>query len=66
MGGLQTYRDEILNMYVFRTLSEARELTNHWIDEYNEERPHDSLGDLTPFEFMATSKMPESYKLLCA
>ena len=62
----RTYRDEILNMYVFRTLAEVRELTEHWIKEYNEERPHDSLGDLTPIEFMATSKPPENSRLMCA
>lgn len=27
----RTYRDEILNMYVFRTLGEVRELTENWL-----------------------------------
>lgn len=36
----RTYRNEILNMYVFRRLSEVREITHIWIREYNEERPH--------------------------
>ena len=62
----RTYRDEVLNMYVFRTLAEVREITENWINEYNEERPHDSLGDLTPYEFMATSKPPGNSDLLCA
>jgi hypothetical protein len=35
-------------MYAFRRLSEFREITENWIREYNEERPHNSLGDLTP------------------
>ena len=48
----RTYRDEILNMYVFKTLNEVRELTEKWIVEYNEERPHDSLEDLTPIEYL--------------
>ena len=47
----RTYRDEILNMYVFKILSEVRALTEEWIDQYNEERPHDALGDLTPFKY---------------
>jgi len=38
-------------MYVFQTLSEVRELTENWIREYNEERSHDSLEDLTPWEY---------------
>ena len=62
----RTFRDEVLNMYVFRSLSEVREITQNWISEYNEERPHDSLGDLTPYEFMATSKPPANSNLLCA
>jgi putative transposase len=44
----RTYRDEILNMYVFKTLDEVSDLTENWVREYKEERPHDSLGDLTP------------------
>ena len=43
----RTYRTEVLNVYAFRRLSEIREITNSWIVEYDEERPHDSLGDLT-------------------
>ena len=62
----RTFRDEVLNMYVFKTLSEVREITENWMTEYNEERPHDSLGDLTPYEFMATSKKPVNSRLECA
>ncbi|WP_408014906.1 integrase core domain-containing protein [Rouxiella aceris] len=35
-------------MYLFRTLSEVRVLTEDWRAEYNEERPHSSLGDMPP------------------
>jgi len=61
----RTYRDEILNMYVFKTLNEVRELTENWIREYNEERPHDSLNDLTPWEYLATHKQGENSNLGC-
>ena len=57
----RTYRTEVLNMYAFKRLSEVREITDNWIREYNEERPHDSLGDLTPREYlMANSKQENS------
>ncbi len=46
-------------MYVFRTLTEAREITENWIDEYNRERPHDSLGDLTPVEYREANEEAE-------
>lgn len=61
----RTYRDEILNMYVFRTLSEVREITENWMREYNEERPHDSLNDLTPWEYRIKNEQPESSNLRC-
>ena len=62
----RTFRDEILNMYVSKTLNEVCGITDKWITEYNEERPHDSLGDLTPYEYMVTSKQPDNPRFLCA
>jgi putative transposase len=44
----RTYRTEILDFYLFRTLNEAREITERWLNEYNSERPHESLNNLTP------------------
>lgn len=44
----RTYRIEILDFYLFRTLNEARELTDRWLTEHNSERPHESLNNLTP------------------
>ena len=47
----RTYRDEILNSYVFKTLSKVRAINEEWMDQYNEERPHDALDDLRLFEY---------------
>ena len=46
----RSYREAVLNMYVFKTLEEVRERTEAWITDYNEVLPHDALGDLTPAE----------------
>jgi putative transposase len=48
----RTYREEVLSLYLFRNLAEVRETTYWWMIEYNEDRPHDSLGDKTPKEYM--------------
>ena len=61
----RTYRDEILNMYVFRNLDEVRQITTGWIDEYNQERPHDSLEDLTPMEYLDSYKSVENSNWIC-
>ncbi|EDQ8758783.1 IS3 family transposase [Salmonella enterica] len=47
----RTYRTEILDFYLFRTLNEAREITERWVSEYNCERPHESLNNMTPEEY---------------
>jgi hypothetical protein len=52
----RSYRQAVLDMYVFQTLNEVREQTETWIKEYNEERPHESLRDLTPREFLLNKK----------
>jgi putative transposase len=46
----RTYREELLDQHLFARLDDVREATYWWMIEYNEERPHDSLGDLTPEE----------------
>lgn len=44
-------RGELLNAYLFNNLSEVRELTQEWRIDYNEERPHKSLGYLSPLKY---------------
>ena len=47
----RTYRNEVLNAYVFESLSQVQEITRRWIKSYNEERPHSSLGQIPPAMF---------------
>ena len=61
----RTYRVEILYSYVFKTLSEVRAITEEWMDRYNEERPHDALDDLTPFEYRMVHQSLENSNLDC-
>jgi len=46
-------RDECLNEHWFATLVEARQTIEAWRRDYNEVRPHSSLGNRTPLEFTA-------------
>ncbi len=45
------FRDECLNEHWFITMAHARGAIEAWRIEYNTERPHSSLGDLTPEEY---------------
>ena len=47
------FRDECLNENWFLTLPEAREKIEAWRKDYNQARPHSSLGYQTPQEFAA-------------
>jgi putative transposase len=49
-------RDECLNATWFHNLADARAKIASWRREYNEERPHSSLGYRTPNEFAVQLK----------
>ena len=45
------FRDECLNEHWFISMRHARQVIEEWRQEYNGERPHSSLGYLTPKQF---------------
>jgi putative transposase len=47
-------RDELLNLNCFPDIFKARTAAEAWLVDYNEVRPHSSLGYLTPAEFIAS------------
>jgi putative transposase len=49
----RTYREDVLNAYVFVDLDQVRQISAEWIQIYNEERPHEALGSLPPARFRA-------------
>lgn len=60
------FRDECLNREVFHNAAEARRVVENWRREYNEFRPHSSLGYMTPSEFShrygSSSRPPVSFR----
>lgn len=62
----RTYRDEVLDLYLFRSLSEVRDITSYWMTKYNEERPHDALQDMAPVEYLMAKMTQENSRNLQA
>jgi len=48
----RTFRQDVLDSYMFDSLPEIRKYAQAWVWMYNNERPHSSLGQLTPTEFL--------------
>ncbi|MBL7714069.1 MAG: IS3 family transposase [Bdellovibrionales bacterium] len=49
-------RDECLNASIFVSLADAKAKLESWRLDYNEHRPHSSIGNLTPKEFARKSQ----------
>lgn len=56
----RTYREEVLDAFPFDSLDEARDITDEWLERYNEIRPHDALGSLPPARYRERLLVAES------
>ena len=48
----RSYREAVLDRYLFQNIQEAQSMTNTWLKHYNEERPHEALNNTTPINYM--------------
>jgi putative transposase len=60
-----TLRAECLDVHWFASLTEAKQLIEAWRREYNDSRPHRSLGERTPNEF-ASHQIAARRDLTCS
>lgn len=58
-----SFRREFLNAYLFESLTQVREMAWFWRLDYNEERTHESLGNLPPSAYR--EKLENSSLALC-
>ena len=54
------FRLECLNEHWFLSLEDAREKTEEWRQDYNQIRPHSSLGNIAPEEYAAMKGVEET------
>ena len=48
----KTYREDVLDAYLFDSHELAQSITDEWLWMYNNERPHESLNNLPPRQFL--------------
>ena len=62
----RSYREEVLDAYVFASCDEVQAISDEWLLSYNDYRPHESLGDLPPTRFLPRPITPvESSYAVC-
>jgi putative transposase len=49
----RTFREDVLDAYLFSSLEEVRQIVEPWIEEYNAIRPHEALRGMSPYQFAA-------------
>lgn len=47
----RTFREDVLDAYLFDNLDEVREIAELWLEEYNTLRPHEALQGLSPRQY---------------
>jgi putative transposase len=48
----RSFREEVLDAYLFDELRQVRTLSENWMEDYNNRRPHESLNGLTPIKYL--------------
>jgi putative transposase len=52
----RTFRQDVLDAYLFDDIMQVRLLAEEWMKDYNTKRPHESLGGISPKEFYERTK----------
>jgi putative transposase len=58
----RSFREQVLDAYLFEGLYQARNIFEEWREDYNEHRPHEGLNNLSPTQY---KKMKSTSEVLC-
>jgi putative transposase len=48
----RSYREDVLDAYLFESLDQLKELSEKWMNDYNQLHPHQSLNHLSPLKYL--------------
>ena len=51
----RTFRQDVLDAYLFEDLMQVRMIAEEWMNDYNNHRPHEALGGISPQKFTESS-----------
>jgi len=60
----RTYREDVLDAYLFESLEQVRILSDEWMEDYNRFHPHQALAGLAPATFAKKLEMNKSKRPL--
>lgn len=59
----RTFREDVLDAYLFETIGQLNVIAQNWVNQYNHEHPHQSLQGMTPIAFKySRSKIIDAYE----
>lgn len=61
----KTYRQNVLDAYLFQSIDEVRNITQQWMNDYNYLRPHDALKGLPPAVFRKQFETIQNLDYVC-
>ena len=53
----RTFREDVLDAYLFEDMDQLKEITEQWIEDYNENYPHQSLGGISPRKYLMQNQL---------
>jgi hypothetical protein len=56
-------RREFFDAYLFDSLAEVKMMTEEWVYDYNNYRPHSTLGKLSPIEYLDKYHLEMNYSV---
>jgi putative transposase len=48
----RSYREDVLDAYLFENLEQLQDLSWNWLEDYNQNHPHQSLKNMSPLKYL--------------